>query len=201
MIRQHPPNIAQCFAASKLARRPEALARWLVASLILCGTGCQVLAIPSYRHDSPGDWAGYADQGRAFAAESDSAALQCAPYEDLASEMCDTTERVSLIPPIPIPACLGTRWSAWKAKRAIPPGPDRPRFLPLPTRPMFEPRPGALPALTGLAGGDLAHGELYLASPAPPSLWNSGADSYGTAAATDYGRFPTAEELAVPPGY
>ena len=33
------------------------------------------------------------------------------------------------------------RWADWKAKRDLPEPPPYPRFQPLPTRPMFQPRP------------------------------------------------------------
>lgn len=50
--------------------------------------------------------------------------------------------RVGLLPPIPVPMCFAN----WKAKRelekALPVAPDYPRFHPLPTRPMFAPKPG-----------------------------------------------------------
>jgi hypothetical protein len=89
--------------------------------------GCHVLHIPSYR--VAGDAMGNSDYG------------DCPPG----------TCGGGMIGGLPIPALPTPGWLAkWKEKRELPDPPNYPRFHPLPTRPMFDPRPGQ--ASIGSAG-------------------------------------------------
>lgn len=57
------------------------------------------------------------------------------------SDPCDDQDYQPMLPQIPLPGCL----HKWKEQRDLPDGPQGLKFHPLPTRPMFQPRPGALP--------------------------------------------------------
>lgn len=114
----------------------------LVFGLLASGSGCHVLNIPSYRADAPNgifgaDGAGYSHAGCEYGESmgaSDSAACitegDCPP---------------GFFPPLgggahgglPVPAC----YAEWRAQKNLPEAAAYPRFHPLPTRPMFQPRP------------------------------------------------------------
>lgn len=61
--------------------------------------------------------------------------------QDCQSDDCDEADYQPMLPQIPLPGCL----HKWKEHQKLPDGPVGLKFHPLPTRPMFQPRPGALP--------------------------------------------------------
>ena len=97
----------------------------LLSHCLATGSGCQLLPIPSYRADQAGlvdDYGGHVDGFEGGYGDEDYCDNECPPGW----------------PVIPMP-----RWYAkWREKESLPEGPDFPRFHPLPTRPMFSPRPG-----------------------------------------------------------
>ncbi len=94
-------------------------------------TGCQVLGIPSYRADMGG--------------------TPVDPYTDGEIPGGDIACPPGVLPPMP-------GWlAAWHAKKELPQPPAYPRFLPLPTRPMFSPRASDAPIpMQGDAVGPMA---------------------------------------------
>lgn len=72
--------------------------------------------------------------------------------EDCAAESCSTTP--ALLPPLPMPGWL----AKWKAEKHLPKAPELPRFHPLPTRPMFQPR--AVPEFSTATGEAVCFGGL-----------------------------------------
>lgn len=130
-------------ATKPLQQSAQAHRHWYpVAIVLVClifstCTGCHVLGIPSYR-------SGGGEQfplGHGCGDNYDECSGSSCGSISLDGN-CDTELRTGLLPPIPMPM-----WFAnWKAKRefkkALPDAPEFPRFHPLPTRPMFSPRPG-----------------------------------------------------------
>ncbi|MFO0944083.1 MAG: hypothetical protein U0930_25385 [Pirellulales bacterium] len=57
------------------------------------------------------------------------------------NDPCDDNNYQPMLPQIPLPGCL----HKWKEHQKLPDGPQGLKFHPLPTRPMFQPGPGALP--------------------------------------------------------
>lgn len=143
----------------------------LVFGLLTSGSGCQVLNIPSYRVDAPGrlrgaDVAGYSQVGCEF----DDPMHTPNSVGCLVDQDCPP----GFFPPLggwmdcglPVPA-----WYAdWRAKKDLPEPAPYPRFHPLPTRPMFQPRPVS----------DISQWGASMAAPIP------------------YGQLPTAEAGSLP---
>ncbi|GAB5404704.1 MAG: hypothetical protein Aurels2KO_29350 [Aureliella sp.] len=132
--------------------RQSALAIVLVCLIFSTCTGCHVLGIPSYRSGG----------GEQFPLESTCGEPAGVCFDDSCSSISDEGAvvdqyRTGLLPPIPMPM-----WFAnWKAKRefeeALPEAPEFPRFHPLPTRPMFSPKPGSPPNYFSNAAQPGAH--------------------------------------------
>lgn len=98
---------------------------------LACQSGCAVLSIPSYRAD------GYAASEHSMAASSSATVV---------IDECDETRYepvfpVPSLPAIPTPGFI----KRWKEHRNLPEGPKGLKFHPLPTRPMFQPKPGSAP--------------------------------------------------------
>lgn len=85
----------------------------------LITSGCHVLSIPAYPMDGLGAQA--------------------------ASDACDDSCPPDWLSPLPRREFVGWPvpkwWADWKARKDLPEPPAYPRFHPLPTRPMFQPRP------------------------------------------------------------
>jgi hypothetical protein len=129
--------------------RPPTILILLLFSLLTSGSGCQIMHIPSYR-------VGESLERGALCSGSDGVATANGEYPGDSVEGCPP----GFLPPapvflrqvplwmhagIPVPAW----WAEWKAKRDLPEPAPYPRFQPLPTRPIFSPRPdggaGTLP--------------------------------------------------------
>jgi hypothetical protein len=77
--------------------------------------------------------------------------------------------RSCIVPSIPVPGF----WARWQERRNLPRGPEGAQFHPLPTRPMFAPRPVAQePSFSSgphlLSGSDCSYGQLP-----PTTQWRS----------------------------
>lgn len=119
--------------------RPPTALILLLFGLLTSGSGCQILHIPSYRVNESGE-----------------RGVCCSEYgpeipfdgelQGNATEAC----RPGLLPPTPLWMHAGFPvpgwWAEWKAKRNLPEPAPYPRFQPLPTRPIFSPRPDATAA-------------------------------------------------------
>lgn len=114
----------------------------LVFGLLTSGSGCHVLNIPSYRADAPtGLCGGYADNYAAIGGTT------TVPME--LSDAAECTSEVAcpprFFPPLPswphIAFPVPAWWAEWRAKQDLPEPAPYPRFHPLPTRPVFQPRP------------------------------------------------------------
>jgi|LakMenE01Jun11ns_1017448.scaffolds.fasta_scaffold9946472_3 hypothetical protein len=124
----------------------------LIASALLILSGCQALSIPSYRsdvcqHKVAGNPYGQTSGESCDSADCDSQECQADGTPDAGyGQPCDYA------PVFPLPACL----ARYREREKLPEGPDRIRFHPLPTRPMFQPRPSTnLQAQYDGASGDL----------------------------------------------
>ena len=155
----------------------------LVFGLLTSGSGCHVLNIPSYRADSPAGLGGACSSNRELTGGetgqpgSLSSSLsggdgctveqECPPgfFPPLPAGFFSSCRDWSPVS-FPVPAW----WAEWRAKKDLPEPPPYPRFHPLPTRPVFQPRP---------VSADQQWGEELLA-PAP----------YGQLPAPEAGRVP-----------
>ncbi len=103
----------------------------LVSSILASGSGCQVLGIPSYRSDSSSGMQAAYSTGAAVVP-----GCETGQFEE------GTGCEPGIIPPLPgCFASLHAKKEAWKAERNLPEPAPYPRFHPLPTRPMFSPKP------------------------------------------------------------
>jgi hypothetical protein len=122
--------------------RPPTALILLLFGLLTSGSGCQILHIPSYRvhemHESGERGVCYSEYGPEIPLDGES--------QGNATEAC----RPGLLPPTPLWMHAGFPvprwWAEWKAKRNLPEPAPYPRFQPLPTRPIFSPRPDATAA-------------------------------------------------------
>lgn len=115
-------------------RPPLASRRWLsivlVCLMLASGSGCQVLGIPSYRADAPTGFSSVGSDTGFHAGQLASSPAACPP---------------GILPPKPTWLCQKPAWLQKLCdkhhKEDLPEAPEYPRFHPLPTRPMFAPRP------------------------------------------------------------
>lgn len=110
----------------------------LVFAAVLILTGCHGFSVPSYRSDVCGSQAArpypQARVDQIPSADWDSQQCCWQSEEDAGyAQPCDYK------PVFPLPACL----ARYRDRESLPEGPDRIMFHPLPTRPMFQPRPAA----------------------------------------------------------
>lgn len=111
---------------------------FVVCTALASLTGCHALHIPSYRVDSarmPSGSTAEAGFGGEYLTSSGEVycegGMGSCQVSGLDAEQCPP----SILPPLP-------GWlSGWMAKEELPEPPAYPRFQPLPTRPMFSPRP------------------------------------------------------------
>lgn len=126
----------------------------MTLGLLYC-CGCATISIPSYRIHAVGQ-SGHLAQNQlmeSHIAESscvEGDGSECTVSSIQASEACDIAAMDECDPNIytPVfPACTLPKvptprfWQRWKEYRNLPDGPDGLRFHPLPTRPMFQPKP------------------------------------------------------------
>jgi hypothetical protein len=145
----------------------------LVFGLLTSGSGCHVLNIPSYRADAPlglcGEYpANYELGGGETGVPTDLSGAASYPPEVACPPGFFPHLRGWPHVGFPVPSW----WAEWKAKKDLPKPPPYPRFQPLPTRPVFQPRPVSV---------DQPWGE-------------------GVMAPTPYGQLPAPEAGAVPWG-
>jgi hypothetical protein len=115
-------------------------------------SGCAVLSIPSYRagHSSAPDW----NQPGHLLPEHTS--VESCDAGSCTQGTCDMAECADgnyepVFPTIPMPKCI----ERWKEHKNLPEGPNGLRFHPLPTRPMFTPRPATQAMAAGQVGAGL----------------------------------------------
>ncbi len=116
---------------SRKTRFKRAISQLVVSACIVglaFQSGCAVLSIPSYRADS------YV--GREHSTDAS------LPATEVVDE-CDESRYAPVfpVPAIPTPGFI----KRWKEHRNLPDGPKGLKFHPLPTRPMFQPKPGSAP--------------------------------------------------------
>lgn len=164
----------------------------LAFGLLACGSGCHVLSIPV----DPATGLGVHSMGLGY----DGECLQAGPAWDgephyrSVDNSCDVScppdwllplpERPAVSWPVsqlgwPVPKW----WVEWRAKRDLPDAPAYPRFHPLPTRPMFQPRSMPAQEYFGTPPPVPAYGELPSA-PLGRGSWQSPPAS-GAASAAD----------------
>lgn len=110
----------------------------LLLAAVLILNGCHGISIPSYRSDACGCHGSspypQAQENQIPSADQDSQQCCSQSVEDAGyGQPCDYK------PVFPLPACL----ARYRDRESLPEGPDRIMFHPLPTRPMFRPRPAA----------------------------------------------------------
>ncbi len=98
---------------------------------LACQSGCAVLSIPSYRADS------YAGGEHSMAESSSGTAV----LDECDEARYEPVFPVPALPAIPTPGFI----KRWKEHKNLPEGPKGLKFHPLPTRPMFQPKPGSAP--------------------------------------------------------
>lgn len=123
----------------------------LTASALLILSGCQALSIPSYRSDVCQHKVADNPYGRTSGQSCDSADCDSQEYQADGTQDAGYGQPCDYAPVFPWPACL----ARYREREKLPEGPDRIRFHPLPTRPMFQPRPSTnLQAQYDVASGD-----------------------------------------------
>lgn len=131
---------------------------------MLATPGCAVLSIPSYRFDG-----GEHSQGTSS--------------HQVCDDNCECEDYAPVLPTLPTPKCL----QRWKEHRNLPDGPKGLKFHPLPTRPMFQPKPGAAPL--DLAWQCVSEaGTQFDSVSGSPSITTSDATIMGTQ--PQYGQIP-----------
>lgn len=113
-----------------------------------CLSGCSILSIPSYRLENyHPNHSPCVDSGHADSCSHHNLEIQ--QLDDCETTACGESNFAPVFPTIPVPGCI----ERWKEHRNLPAGPQGLRFHPLPTRPMFSPKPAQLNNFAGMASG------------------------------------------------
>lgn len=116
--------------------------RWLLAicsmSSLLFNIGCAALSIPSYRLNESAGYGHYDELANCDSTECEQA---IADHQSSMASECDEPSYSPMLPALPTPKFV----KRWKEQRNLPDGPKGVKFHPLPTRPMFRPKPGSTP--------------------------------------------------------
>jgi hypothetical protein len=181
--RRAPPYV-RAIPTTMTIHPPTALIL-LLFGLLTSGSGCQILHIPSYRvHEGTDGGELCSDFGpeRPLGSEGPSGTFEgCEP---------------GFLPPAPTWVHAGFPvpgwWAEWKAKRNLPEPAPYPRFQPLPTRPMFSPRPDTNAAGFPLGMPPTVPGSAvpWPAVPPQPPAPMGGSNTPSPPVQAGYGRLP-----------